>query len=118
MRADSAAFSLLLKSTPKHVTSAFFNLDQSRIPDAIPLCITWLTHPVAEVRAMSEAHLVKWTGQSFEHTWKGYHYERPTPEEGKRMQVLWGTWWEKNKKGFKPHGPCDRPCEKPDTAAK
>lgn len=111
MRPDPDAFRILLKASAKQITNAFYSLHQNRIVDAIPLCINWLTHPDNQVRAMAEGELVRWTGQSFEHTWPGYHYQRPTPAEGQRMQRWWRTWWEENRKSFKPQEPCDFPCK-------
>jgi hypothetical protein len=115
MRPDSAAFALLLKSSPSEVSNAFYSLHPDRIAEAIPICIGWLTHPDDQVRARSESRLVAWTGQSFERTWDNYHYQRPTLAEGVRMQPLWRAWWEKNKRTFKPRKPCRFPCEKTET---
>jgi hypothetical protein len=112
MRPDPAAFALLLKSPPKQAVNAFHYLSPDRITEAIPICINWLTHPDNDVRAMAEFCLTTWTGQSFGHTWSGYHYQRPTLAEGLSMQRLWRAWWEKSKRGFKPLKPCLFPCKR------
>lgn len=111
-RSDRAAFALLLKSSPYAVANAFHSLHADRVADAVPICIGWLTHADERVRSLAESRLVTWTGQSFGHTWTGYHYQRPTLAEGQSMQPRWREWWEKNKAGFKPQEPCPFPCEK------
>lgn len=111
LRPDSSAFALLLKASPAQVTNAFYRLHPNRIAEAIPVCIDWLTHGDNDVRARAESRLIDWTGQSFEHTWKGYHYQRPTLAEGQSMQRLWRAWWRENSSSFKPHKPCSFPCE-------
>jgi hypothetical protein len=110
LRPDKAAFDLLVKAPVPQVVNAFYHLNRERVADAVPLCIEWLTHTDAQVRAMAESRLTTWTGQGFERTWEGYHYQRPTLEEGRRMQPLWRAWWEKNKAGFNPRRRCGLPC--------
>jgi hypothetical protein len=112
MRSDPAAFALLLKAKPLEIVNAFHRLHPGHITEAVPICIEWLSHAESEMRARAEVLLNNWTGQSFEHTWEGYHYQRPTLAEGQSMQRLWREWWERNKSGFKPRKPCPFPCEK------
>jgi hypothetical protein len=102
LRPDREAFELLTKAPAAAAVNSLYNLNRERVADAVPLCIEWLTHPNAQVRVQAESLLVLWTGRKFEHAWGGYDYQRPTPEEGKRMQPLWRAWWENNKSGFKP----------------
>ncbi len=110
MRKDPSAFALLLKASSSQVTAAFYDLHLERIADAIPLCIGWLSHEDNRVRANAESLLSRWTGQSFEHTWNGDHYERTTLAEGQSKQQLWRNWWERNKSTFTPAKPCPFPC--------
>jgi hypothetical protein len=114
LRPDREAFELLTKAPAPAAVNSFYNLNHERVADAVPLCIEWLTHPDAQVRAQAESLLTAWTGRKFQHTREGYDYQRPTPEEGKRMQTLWRAWWEKNKSGFKPCPRGEVPCKQQD----
>ena len=115
LRTDREAFDLLTRAPATEVVKSLYHLNRERVADAVPLCIEWLTHPDAQVRALAESRLSEWTGQSFERTWEGYHYQRPTLEEGRRMQPRWRAWWEKNKAGFKPRRRCGFPCPEDQT---
>jgi hypothetical protein len=102
MRPDQIGMQLLERAQPAQAVNAFDRLDIAEIPEAIPLCIEWLTNPDNTVRADAEACLIRWTHQSFDHNWPGYHYQRPTLEEGQAMQVRWREWWKHNKDSFAP----------------
>lgn len=114
MRSDMAAFNVLLLASPPALVNGLFNLHADRIADAIPVCISLLTHKDNQVRAMAENHLHRWMCQSFERDWEGYNWERPTLEEGKKMQPLWQAWWEANKEGFVPRKPSRFDCKEPE----
>lgn len=101
MRGDRAAIAILLKAAPKDAVSALYRLHPHRVPEFVPLCIEWLAHPDDAVRARAEAQLRRWTNQQFGHEWLGYHYQRPTFVEGRRMQPLWQAWWQEHKQGFR-----------------
>jgi hypothetical protein len=102
MRPSSKVTTILLRLGEPNAVSAMRFLRPDQIPDLIPQLIEWLTHEDNEMRARSEERLRKWADQDFYHTWRGYHIERPTLEEGRRMQPMWEEWWEKNKDDFKP----------------
>jgi hypothetical protein len=102
MRPSSRATAILLRAGDPNAVAAMRFLRPDQVPDVIPQLLEWLTHEDDQMRAQSEARLRAWTGQDFYHTWQGYHYQRPTLEEGRRMQTAWQEWWEKNKSNLKP----------------
>jgi len=102
MRPNPEATAMLLKAGTANAIEAMYYLHSARIPDVIPQLIKWLTHEDDRVRAQVETRLCTWTGQAFHRNWQGYHHQRPTLEEGRRMRPMWQEWWEKNKSGFKP----------------
>jgi hypothetical protein len=102
MRSDALGMQLLQRVKPAQAVAAFYRLNSANIPDAIPICIEWLTDLGDSVRADAESLLTKWTGESFDHNWPGYHYQRPTLEEALAMQPRWREWWAQNKDSFIP----------------
>lgn len=102
MRPSPEATAMLLKAASPNAVAAMSYLCPDRIPDVLPQLIKWLTHEDQRMRAESEYRLHRWTGQAFSRDWKGYHCQRPTLEEGRKMQPMWQEWWDKNKRGFKP----------------
>ena len=105
MNPSPQAFAILQTIPALDAAYAFGRLHKDRIKEAIPLCIAWLTHEEHQVRAVAESRLREWTCQSFDRTWNGYHWERPTLEEGKKMQPKWAEWWKKNKDSQMPCKP-------------
>jgi hypothetical protein len=102
MRPSPKATVMLLRAGNPDAIAAMYYLHPDRIPDVIPQLIKWLTHEDDRMRAEAEMRLHTWTGQAFLRGWQGYHYQRPTLEEGRRMQPMWEEWWEENKNNFKP----------------
>lgn len=103
MRPSRKATAMLLKAPNPNAIAAMRYLHPDRVPDVIPQLIRWVTHENNRVRTEAEARLRMWTGQGFHRNWKGYHRQRPTPEEARKMQPAWKEWWQKNKKNFKPN---------------
>jgi hypothetical protein len=101
-RPSREAFSLLLSLNPSESAPVLTALAPGHVPAMIPVAIEWLTHPESQVRARAEDALRQWTGQSLAHTWEGYHHQRPTLEEGRRMQPAWREWWQANRQSFRP----------------
>jgi len=102
MRKSTKATAMLLKAGNPNAIAAMYYLHPARIPDVIPQLIKWLTHENNRIRAEAEMRLHTWTGQAFRRDWRGYHHQRPTLEEGRRMQPMWEEWWEENKDNFTP----------------
>jgi len=102
MRPDPAVVPVLLQAAPARTVRAFWQLNPVAIPSAIPKCIEWLTDEQGQVRAAAESLLVKWTDRSFDHDWEGYSDQRPTVEEGQKIQLRWQEWWEQNRSSFRP----------------
>lgn len=102
MRPSLAATRVLLRSDFPLRLGSLYYLHSQRIRTVIPHLIPLLTHEDSEVRAQAELRLHRWSGQSFERTWTGYDRQRPTLEEGRKMQPLWRNWWEKNRAGIRP----------------
>ncbi|MFC1712212.1 hypothetical protein ACFL6S_01020 [Candidatus Poribacteria bacterium] len=102
MRPGPGIADILLKSGEPNAVAAMRFLRPNQVHAVIPQLIKRLTHKDNRMRAEAEQRLRTWTGRSFYHTWRGYHYERPTLEEGRKMQPVWEEWWEKNKDSFKP----------------
>jgi len=101
-RPSREAFSLFLSLDPSESAPVLKALAPGHVPAMIPVAIGWLTHPESEVRAWAEEALRDWTGQSFARGRKGHDYERPTLEEGRRVQRAWREWWEANRHSFRP----------------
>ncbi len=102
MRDDPRVVPLLFDA---EVTGAIEVMELLRppcVPQAIPRLIDLLTSLEHTTRADAEGMLRGWTGQNFGHTWDGYNHRRPTPEEGRAMQPLYRTWWERSKGTFRP----------------
>lgn len=113
MRSSPRAVKLLLGIRTPYALNAMRYLRGPAIRRAIPLLIGYLTNGNHEIRAMAEQQLRLWTGQAFLHTWKGYHYKRPTLAEGRSMQPAWRAWWKQARARFRPPGACGpRPCSK------
>ena len=87
MRPDLGIADILLKSGEPNAVAAMRFLRPNQVHGVIPQLIKRLTHSDNQMRAQAEQRLRGWTGQSFHHTWRGYHYERPTLEEGDKMQL-------------------------------
>lgn len=102
MRPSPRATEILLKEADPNAVAAMYYLHPDRIRDVIPQLIDRLTHQDDRMRAESECRLHTWTGQAFCRDWRGYHHQRPTLDEGRRMQPMWQEWWQQNKDGFVP----------------
>ena len=100
MHPSPQALDLLFKAKPRQIMLAVNWLPPAKIPQAIPRLIDWLGGDDPVVRNNAEIRLQAWTGQSFGHDWEGMKYDRPTLQEGQKMQPLWRDWWEKNKGSF------------------
>jgi hypothetical protein len=102
MRPSPKATEILLKEANPNAVAAMYYLHPDRIGDAIPQLINRLTHEDDRMRAESEYRLHLWAGQAFCRDWQGYDHERPTLDEGRRMQPMWQEWWQRNKDDFVP----------------
>lgn len=102
MRQSPKATAMLLQAANPNAIAAMYYLHPDRIPDVIPQLIELLTHENNRMRAEAEMRLHTWTGQAFLRDWRGYHHQRPTLEEARRMQPMWKEWWEENKDNFIP----------------
>ena len=80
-------------------------LMRSDAADAIPELIKQLGDEDACLRSTAEFHLRQWTGNAFGHDWNGHQSNRPTREEGKKMQALWQQWWKQAEKDFRAGSP-------------
>lgn len=102
MRPNPRVADILLRTGAPNAVAAMRFLRPEQVPDVIPQLIERLTYQDNHMRARSEERLCAWTGQAFHRDWRGYDSQRPTLEEGRRMQLLWADWWRKNKDSFKP----------------
>lgn len=102
MRDDPRAIDLLFGAGAPGAIQDLRYLQPSRVAAAIPRLIDRLTSPDNRTRAAAEQVLQGWTGQTFGHTWDGYHFERPTLAEGRAMQPLYQSWWERSKDALQP----------------
>ena len=102
MRPSTQATALLLKADTSASVGALRYLHPDQVPAVIPYLIRRLTHAEEGIRSQAEQFLHRWTGQAFHRPWKGYHRQRPTWEEGRRMQPLWQEWWAQNRNDFRP----------------
>lgn len=96
------ALKLLLQSDNQNALASLRHLPAAQIPSAIPSMIRLLTDADHRTRALAEQNLRQWTGESFHHTWRGYHHKRPTMEEARGMKPQWRRWWGENKDTFQP----------------
>jgi hypothetical protein len=102
MRDDPRAVILLFEAGDARGFEAMRFLHPNQVPNVIPRLIDQLTDPDHTTRANAEEVLRGWTSQSFDHSWNGYDYKRPTLEEGRAMQPMYREWWDKNRKDFRP----------------
>jgi hypothetical protein len=102
MRDDVRAIDLLFEVGGSKGIEAMRFLRPSRVGAAIPKLINLLISQNHLTRAAAEEILQRWCGQEFGHTWEGYNHKRPTLAEGRAMQPLYRSWWERNKDTFQP----------------
>ncbi len=76
-------------------------MTRSQAADAIPKLIAQLDDGNAYVQSAAEFHLREWTGKVFGRDWEGHKSNRPTREEGNRMQAKWRQWWERTERDFR-----------------
>lgn len=89
---------------PTELGMTFYYLRAAKMPGVIPALIDRLSSDDQAKRANSYITLEGWTGQTIGHDWDPNitPYDRPTLDEGKKMQPLWRDCWEKNKATFVP----------------
>jgi hypothetical protein len=102
LRSTPDSLEILFRHRTEAALSAYSHLKPSAVSQAIPLLIDALVDQRPRVRAMAELQLTRFTKKEFLRTWRGYHCQRPTLDEARKMQPLWRKWWEENKATFKP----------------
>ena len=80
-------------------------LTRSEAADAFPQLIEQLDDEDECLRSAAEFDLRQWTGKAFGHDWKDHQSNRPTREEGKKMQAAWRQWWKQAEKDFRAGAP-------------
>ena len=100
LRTSHKALELIFKHRKSTALDTMISLSNENVRKTIPILIDFLVHDNDQVRTLSEEQLRDWTGQAFLHTWKGTVENRPTKDEGLRMQRLWRAWWKENRVGF------------------
>ena len=103
MRSSPAALDLLLAQPSQAAIGAMRYLRPEALMRSVPVLIEALTDTDPAIRAQAESQLTHLTGHSIQHSWSGYHHQRPSLEEARKMQPAWRQWWANNAAKFMPN---------------